>query len=153
MNCIERIELNQAIARFNNLDSASRYADALHRVWADLKMKDDRQAFELFENQMRSLQILAHQTFSVADIIDFLKFRVGRDSAQTNWARDGIGRELVAELQGLRNDAKAIVAELSKNYPPDPDLERQVHLRLCREFLKHLAAHFEYLKTKERRES
>jgi hypothetical protein len=54
----------------------------------------------------------------------------------------------VNELEGLRNDAKKIMQGLGQG---EPDLERQVHLRLCREFLKHLAAHFEYLKAERER--
>jgi len=93
----------------------------------------------------------------VSDITDWLKLRVGRDSKREGWAKEGIGRDLVNELEGLRNDAKRIVDELRAGegtafaYPVDPDLERQVHLRLCREFLKHLAAHFEYLKAERER--
>jgi hypothetical protein len=61
---------------------------------------------------------------------------------------------LVTELEGLRSDARKIVNELRSKgnaFASDPDLERQVHLRLCREFIKHLAAHFEYLKAERER--
>jgi len=101
---------------------------------------------ELDKTQVRGLEVLACTTDKVSDITDWLKLRVGRDSKRERWAKDGVGRDLLSALEGLRNDAQKIVADLSKTYSLDADQERQVYLRLCREFLKHLAAHFEYLK-------
>jgi hypothetical protein len=105
----------------------------------------------LDKTQVRGLESLACTTDKVSDITDWLKLRVGRDSSWDRWAKEGIGRDLLAELEGLRKDAQKIVAALSRTYSLDADQERQVHLRLCREFLKHLAAHFEYLQTEQKR--
>jgi hypothetical protein len=105
----------------------------------------------LDKTQVRGLESLACTTDKVSDITDWLKLRVGRDSSRDRWAKEGIGRDLLAELEGLRNDAQKIVAALSRTYSLDADQERQVHLRLCREFLKHLAAHFEYLQAEQKR--
>jgi hypothetical protein len=105
----------------------------------------------LDKTQVRGLEVLACTTDKVSDITDWLKLRVGRDSNRDRWAKDGVGRDLLSALEGLRNDAQKIVAALSKTYSLDADQERQVHLRLCREFLKHLAAHFEYLKAEQKR--
>lgn len=106
---------------------------------------------KLDKTQIRGLETLASTTDKVSDITDWLKLRVGRDSKREGWAKEGVGRDLLTTLEGLRTDAHKIVAKLSKSYTTDPDLERQVHLRLCREFLKHLAAHFEYLKVEQER--
>jgi len=141
-----RVALERAIARKSDEydQSARRYADQLVGTKLD-------------KTQIRGLETLASTTDKVSDITDWLKLRVGRDSKREGWAKEGIGRDLVNELEGLRNDAKRIVDELRAGegtafaYPVDPDLERQVHLRLCREFLKHLAAHFEYLKAEQER--
>jgi hypothetical protein len=132
-----RVALEHAIARKSDeYDQRVReYADRLTGTKLD-------------KTQVRGLETLASTTDKVSDITDWLKLRVGRDSGRERWAKEGIGRDLVTELEGLRNDAKKIVQELSQR---DPDLERQVHLRLCREFLKHLAAHFEYLKAEQER--
>ncbi len=130
-----RVALERAIARKSDEydQSARRYADQLVGTKLD-------------KTQVRGLETLASTTDKVSDITDWLKLRVGRDSGRERWAKEGIGRDLVNELEGLRNDAKKIVQGLSQ---VDHDLERQVHLRLCREFLKHLAAHFEYLKAEQ----
>jgi hypothetical protein len=132
-----RVALERAIARKSDEydQIARRYADQLVGTKLD-------------KTQIRGLETLASTTDKVSDITDWLKLRVGRDSGRDRWAKEGIGRDLVNELEGLRNDAKKIVQGLGQG---DPDLERQVHLRLCREFLKHLAAHFEYLKAERER--
>jgi len=132
-----RVALERAIARKSDEydQSARQYAYQLVGTKLD-------------KTQVRGLETLASTTDKVSDITDWLKLRVGRDAGRDHWAKEGIGRDLVTELEGLRNDAKKIVQELSQR---DPDLERQVHLRLCREFLKHLAAHFEYLKAEQER--
>ena len=103
---------------------------------------------KLDKTQVRGLETLAYSTDKVSDVTDLLKTRVGRDSSRKGWAREGIGREILTTLERLYGDAQEIVAELRKAHPlsdEDPDLERQVHLRLIREYLKHLAAHFEYI--------
>jgi len=95
------------------------------------------------------LETLTYTTDKVSDVTDWLKLRVGRDEKRDRWARKGIGRELLATLERLRDDAREIADEVKREHPlpdKDIDLERQVHLRLIREYLKHLAAHFEYVK-------
>jgi len=181
-----RVALERAIARqSDDYDRRARqYADRLTGT-------------KLEKTQVRGLETLASTTDKVSDITDWLKLRVGRDAGRDRWAKEGIGRDLVTELEGLRRDAKEVVDKLrvgegrvgegrvgegrvgegrvgegrvgegrvgegrvgegrvgegsAFTYPMDPDLERQVHLRLCREFLKHLAAHFEYLKAERER--
>lgn len=135
-----RVALDRAIARKSDEydREAQKYAEQLI-------------ATKLDKSQVRGLETLANTTDKVSDITDWLKLRVGRDSKREGWAKDGIGRDLLTTLEGLRNDARRIVDGLAKDYATDPDLERQVHLRLCREFLKHLAAHFEYLKAERER--
>jgi len=132
-----RVALEHAIARRSDeYDQRVReYADRLTGTKLD-------------KTQVRGLETLASTTDKVSDITDWLKLRVGRDSGRERWAKESIGRDLVNELEGLRNDAKKIMQGLGQG---EPDLERQVHLRLCREFLKHLAAHFEYLKAEQER--
>jgi len=92
--------------------------------------------------EVKALVRLAHQTWSVSDITDWVKTRVGRDSALVGWAWEGIGRELVNALESLRWDADRIVDELGLS---DPEMRRWIHLRLCRELLDRLGAHFEFI--------
>jgi hypothetical protein len=104
---------------------------------------------DLDKTQVRGLETLAYTTDKVSDVFDWLKVRVGRDEKRSKWAKEGIGHEVLTVLEGLRDDARSIAAQVEKAYPlpnEDPDLERHVHLRLIREYLKHLVAHFEYAK-------
>jgi len=92
--------------------------------------------------EARALVRLAHQTGSVSDIAEWVKIRAGRDGALAGWAREGTGRELVDALESLRWDADRIVDELGLS---DPEMRRWIHLRLCRELLDRLGAHFEFI--------
>jgi hypothetical protein len=107
----------------------------------------------LDKTQVRGLETVAYTTDKVSDVTNWLKLRVGRDEKRDKWAKEGIGRELLKTLEGLRDDAQHTADHIKQAYPlpdEDTDLERQVHLRLIREYLKHLAAHFEYRKAGER---
>jgi hypothetical protein len=130
-----RVALEQAIAKKSDeyAGQAKGIADQLSRANLD-------------NTQIRGLETLACTTDKVSDITDWLKLRVGRDSKRERWAREGVGRDLLSMLEGLRSDARQICAALRETYPLDDDQERRLHLRLCREYLKHLAAHFEYMK-------
>lgn len=134
-----RVALNQAIAcKSDDYDKPAKdYAGKLTGTRVD-------------KTQVRGLESLADMTDKVSDITDWLRLRVGRDSKREGWAKEGIGRDLLSELEGLRNDAQTIVAKLSETLSLDADTGRQIHLRLCREFLRHLAAHFEYLKAEQK---
>ncbi len=134
-----RVALEQAIARRSDkyAYSAKDYAEKLTQT----KLKN---------TQVRGLETLAYATDRVSAVIDWLKVRVGRDDKRNRWAQDGTGHDLLATLEGLQRDARDIAVAIRKDYSmpkEDSDLERQVHLRLIREYLKHLAAHFEYQKS------
>lgn len=106
----------------------------------------------LENTQIRGLVGIAESSGSIADILDAIKMRVGRDTAEKGWGKEGVGRRLVERLRSLR----FVVDTFIKDHPiakaEDSDIGRLLHLQLCRIFLKHLAAHFEYAKrTKEDR--
>jgi len=139
----QRVALEQAIAQ-----KSDEY-DEKAVEHADLLLQTD-----LDKSQIRGLETLAYTTDKVSDVTDWLKVRVGRDSKGKGWAREGIGRDIVNYVTSLRSDAEQIVGRLRKaglSPQNDPDLTRRVHLRLIREYLKHLAAHFEYRSTERKR--
>jgi hypothetical protein len=121
-------------------DHLARREEGLARLAQDLA--EGLAAGQVTLGEVRALVRLAHQTGSVSDITDWVKIRVGRDGALAGWAREGIGRDLVLDLEGLRWDAQRIANELGL---PDPEMQRWIHLRLCREMLNHLGAHFEFI--------
>jgi hypothetical protein len=114
-------------------ESLARWARGLAEALAEGQVKP---------REVKALVLLAHQTWSVSDITDWVKIRVGRDRAFVGWAKEGIGRELVYALEALRWDADRIAGELGL---PDQEMRRWIHLRLCREMLNRLDAHFEFI--------
>lgn len=97
--------------------------------------------------QVRGVESLAYSTDKVSDLTDLLKKRIGRDSRGERWAREGVGQTLIKELEDLRERANKIADALKKyDLAYDNDLARRVHLRLCREYIRHLVANFEYLR-------
>lgn len=117
--------------------------------------------------QVRSLETLAYSTDKVSDLTDLLKKRIGRDGRGERWAYEGVGQSLLSTLEGLRERANQVADRLKKYklelphgqkltpehadawrvYDQDfNDLPRHIHLLLCREYVRHLAANFEYLR-------
>lgn len=97
--------------------------------------------------QVRNVETLAASTDKVSDILDLLKKLIGRDGRGERWAQNGVGQLLLSKLEGLRDDARKIADQL-KSYDNayDEDLPRRIQLQLCREYLCHITANFEYLR-------
>ncbi len=92
---------------------------------------------------IRGLESLAWSTDSVADILDYIRMRVGRDYRNNGWAHGLIGKKLAEQLEALREVANEFFAA---NPPEHEDAPRRLHLDLCREFIKHLTALYEFYK-------
>lgn len=99
---------------------------------------------KLQKTAVRGLESLAWSTDSIADLIDYLSMRVGRDRGRNEWANGGVGVKLSQLLKGLEAHA---VKFYEANKPETEDDVRQLHLDLCREFIKHMTALFELHKS------
>lgn len=111
------------------------------KILAQRMVKADK----LDKTQVRNLETLTFTTNKISDITDWLKRQVGRDDKNKGWGHERIGSDLMAALALLRNDAERIVSQLEP-MDNDNDLPRQIHLDLCREYVKHLVAEFLYQK-------
>jgi hypothetical protein len=120
-----RLKLRQEIARISD-----GYADAAQELAT--KMEKTR----LKISQVRGLESVAYTTDKVSDILDLVKKQIGRE----RW-RAEVGEDLLDELGKRQADARRIAQAVDRN---DGDLPRRAHLLLCREYIKHLAAHFVY---------
>lgn len=99
-------------------------------------------ATPLDKSGLRGLESLAWSTDSVGDIVDYIRVRVGRDNRGT-WSSGGVGQRLARTLEeDLQKDAKAFGTDQATATE-----NRLLHLDLCREFIKHLVAHFEFEKS------
>lgn len=154
-------ERQQVLLRAALRAEIARVSDQLSGRWeeggqqqTDLeKLAVKLRATELKKSQMRNLENVAYTTDKISDITDLLKKLAGRDTKSKRWAKDNLGPKLIETLGALRSEADQIINNLKK--PPhdlsdaidkDPDLLRRVHLELCRQYVKHLAAHFLYLR-------
>ncbi len=103
---------------------------------------------KLDTTQVRKLENLAYSTDKVSDITDWLKRQIGRSSEGERWRYEQAGLMVLDALSKLRDRADDIVKDLrgDERYGAaiDDDLPRRVHLELCREYVKHLAAEFLY---------
>lgn len=103
-------------------------------------------ATPLDKSGLRGLESLAWSTDSVGDIVDYIRVRVGRDNRGT-WSSGKIGQEL-AELLETLNKTERFEKFFKDHAKHDsPSERRRLHLDLCREFIKHLVAYFEFEKS------
>ena len=133
---VERVKTTDAIVQKSDayLSKAETYAERMAQT-------------KLTNAQVKGLQTLAYTTDKVSDIVDWIKIRIGRDDKSDRWTKDNIGADLLKVLyEELRQDAKEIVEKLQEKSNLPVDAERQIHLRLIREYLKHVSAHFEFKK-------
>lgn len=130
----------------------SAYSDAYYE---DTKHLGEiaRKAFEsgASKAQIRNLENVANSATRVADILDFVKRQSGR---QKRWLHDQFGPQLLERLdKKLRVDAETIFSEVKytsakQQLGEDDKLQdddcRRIHILLCREFIRHLSAHYLY---------
>jgi len=99
-------------------------------------------------SQIRNLENVAYSTDRLSDIYDFLKKQMGRPGKLgQQWRHQAVGQELLNTLTGLHDRARAVLKQVPQGYSQavDTDTGRRVHLMLCREYLKHVAAHYLYM--------
>ena len=93
---------------------------------------------------IHGLETLAWSTESIADILDYIRVRVGRDSNKRSWAKGGVVVRLAKVLErDIRKDAEAFYKDKTVYHS---DAIRQLHLELCREFISHLRSLYEFYK-------
>ncbi|MCI0692465.1 hypothetical protein L0337_10740 [candidate division KSB1 bacterium] len=130
-----------AIAEGSQTEKSQTGSGAAQKLAKDLAINT-----KVDKANIRGLESLAWSTDSVADILDYIRMRVGRDYRNTGWAQGQIGINLAEQLEALRNDANEFFTESN---PAQEDDLRRLHLDLCREFIKHLTALYEFYKKPE----
>jgi hypothetical protein len=141
---------NQHRERLLRLAVRREVAKASDELSQDVKAPAESlaKAPKLDTTQVRKLENLAYSTDKVSDITDFLKRQIGRSAHKERWRYDQVGLMVLDKLTGLRRRADSIVKGLLASQDlgsaVDDDLPRQVHLALCREYIKHLTAEFLY---------
>ena len=139
------LEQQRALARLAIKQAVARVSDSLFETAQGAAEKLQRAGLDT--SQIRNLENIAYSTDRLSDIYDFPKKQMGRPGKLgQQWRHQGVGQELLDTLTGLCKRARAIVKEVPEAYSQgvDADTERQVHLMLCREYLKHVTAHYLY---------
>lgn len=93
---------------------------------------------KLKKSSIRGLESLAWSTDSVGDILDYIRIRTGRDTRNQEWGAGDIGADLANILEKLHTEAANHLGEAPR------EQVQALHLELCREFIKHLVAYFEF---------
>ena len=126
-----RLRMRQEVGRVSD-----GYADAAQKLAAEMERAKEGTRPKITQTQVRGLENVAYATDKVSDILDLIKKQFGRE----RWPAE-LGQDLLDVLGQRQGEAKRIAQMVD---PKDEDLPRRVHLLLCREFIKHLAAHFVY---------
>lgn len=93
-------------------------------------------------SQITGLESLANSAFKTTDVFDFIKLRIAR---QDEWRKENWGEALLNFLsRDLREHRKVICAKPILQIDPDSTGGLEIHLLLIREFIRQLAAHYEY---------
>jgi hypothetical protein len=104
-------------------------------------------AFQNSKAQIVGLESVANGATRVADILDFVKRQTGRCKPQQRWRYKALGENLIEKLdQKVRKDAQTIFETVKRDVKGslEEDDQRRTHILLCREFIRHLCAHYLY---------
>ncbi len=85
---------------------------------------------KLGNTQFQDLIGKANSTESVKEIINFIRYQVGRDTKKESWAKDNFGSELIGQIEA--------VGALES--------DRELRMQLTRLFLGYLQRHVRYLR-------
>jgi hypothetical protein len=138
----------QSLLQYSFRAEVARASDAIYDSQRPQEIAKKLMSSKLKKTQVRNLESVAYTTDKISDITDLIKKLTGRDPKNERWGKDNAGTMLIAELEALREKAKGCHERLSNMYPDaiEPDQLRLVHLAFCREFVKHLAAHYLFLR-------
>lgn len=93
-------------------------------------------------SQITGLESLANSAFKTTDIFGFIKLRIAR---QKEWQEENWGEALLNFLShDLREHRKTICSKPTLQMDSDSADGLEIHLLLIREFVRQLAAHYEY---------
>jgi hypothetical protein len=136
--------------RIKMLREVALRADGFYDRAEKLGQKAAKALTDRKSSQIKNLEGIANSALKTSDIFDFIKTRTARDGRQSNaerkrgWHQENLGPDLLKYLsQGLSIQRRNICGQLNIDTEGIDGLE--VHLMLIREFVRQLAAHYEYV--------
>ncbi len=103
-------------------------------------------------HQFTNLVTTALETKSVAVVLDYVRYQIGRDSGGNAWriGQPSFGAQLLEQLEGLRQTSGGLIDRAIRQYgikPEDEKAERErLWMLLVRRFVGSLHRHFVYYK-------
>lgn len=126
--------------RMGVLREVALWADLFYDKALDLGKKAATSLRRNRRSQITGIEAIANSAIKTTDIFDFIKLRVARNE---DWRNENWGNQLLDFLsRDLRDRKNTICQNLNIDHQSIDGLE--VHLLLIREFVRQLAAHYEY---------
>ena len=91
-------------------------------------------------SQITGLESIANSALKVGDVRDYLKLRTAR---QREWQTEGAGQQVLTFIEQDLGAARSRVCKMLNI--EDPGQRQAVYLMLIREFVRQLAAHYEFV--------
>jgi len=109
------------------------------------------------KNQLRNLLTIASTTLKITDILNYIKNQAAKTSGGDNWNKSGFAHELINLLY---EDENQLIGKYKKEFvrqmttvqtteKVDAVNLQQVHLQLCREFIKQMVVQYNFLKSSD----
>jgi len=139
--------------------------DAVDRAMNTLIPQAERLIEDLFRyphqmerHQLTNLVAVALETESVAVVLDYVRYQIGRDSKAETWRKGqpSFGSQLLEQLEELRRRAGGLIDEAIRQYgiePPDRQAEEErLWMLLVRRFVGSLHRSFVYYEARRKEE-
>jgi hypothetical protein len=124
--------------RIKMLREVALRADGFYDRAEKLGQKAAQELTDKKSSQINNLEGIANSALKTSDVFDFIKTRTARQKEWQAW-----GPDLLKYLsRDLRTERRRICGQLNIDTEGIDGLE--VHLMLIREFVRQLAAHYEY---------
>ena len=100
-------------------------------------------------SQITNLESIANSSLKVTDVYNYIKTRTARDARQSNaeqkrgWHQEELGVKILNFVEVKLQERKENICK-RLDIRPNTVEGQQVHLLLIREFVRQLAAHYEY---------
>lgn len=98
-------------------------------------------------SQLRNLVAVATETESPAVVLNFIRYQMGRDDKQKNWAQGREGQRLGERfIAALNNDDGVVAQALNQSvFQGDPLISQLARMELIRYFLGFATRYMKYL--------
>lgn len=96
-------------------------------------------------SQITNLENIANNAMKVTDVLNYLKKQIGKSTDKKSyWVQQHLGDQLLNFIETTLKNKTEIISEKENLKLTDPAEKQRIHLLLIREFVRQLAAHYEW---------